>query len=101
MIFLAGAPPLKMIIVGIERTWNAAAAFGFSSVLSLTIRRSSRSGAISSRTGPITRQGPHQGAQKTKRNGRTDSMTSAWKLVSVTSGSAAAMVLLEGGSGAY
>src|SRR6185503_3084980 len=54
-------------------------------MLSFTIRRSSRSELISSRTGATTRQGPHQGAQKSTSTGVSDSMTSAWKLLSVTS----------------
>src|SRR3954469_18484687 len=54
-------------------------------MLSFTIRRSSRSALISSRTGATTRQGPHQGAQKSTSTGVSDSMTSAWKLLSVTS----------------
>src|SRR3954454_765110 len=85
MTFLASAPSLKMIRVGMERTWYCAAVTWFSSTLSLTIRRSSRWEAISSRTGATTRHGPHHGAQKSTSTGVTDSMTSAWKLVSVTS----------------
>src|SRR4051812_49908312 len=84
MTFLATWPFLKRIIVGIERTSYFAAVCWFSSTLSLTIRRSCRSLAISSRTGPTTRQGPHHGAQKSTRTGVSDSSTSAWKLVSVT-----------------
>src|SRR5919109_1723908 len=34
----------------------------------------------------MIRQGPHQGAQKSTRTGRSASSTSAWKLLSVTSG---------------
>src|SRR6202035_2604482 len=49
------------------------------------MRRSGRSEAISSSTGPTTRQGPHHGAQKSTSTGPSDSMTSAWKLLSVTS----------------
>ena len=49
--------------------------------------RSSRSASSSSRCGWITRQGPHQGAQKSTSTGESDSITSAWKLVSVTSAS--------------
>src|SRR5215212_3199645 len=85
MTFLASAPSLKMISVGIERTWYCAAVTWFSSTLSLTMRRSSRSCAISSRTGATTRHGPHHGAQKSTSTGVSDSMTSAWKLASVTS----------------
>src|ERR1700742_802427 len=51
----------------------------------LTILRSSRSSSISSRTGWTTRQGPHQGAQKSTRTGPSASRTSALKLASVTS----------------
>src|SRR3954465_4750334 len=85
MTFFTASPFLKRISVGIERTWNCAETWGFSSVLSLTILRSGRSPAISSRTGATTRQGPHQGAQKSTRTGASDSRTSAWKVVSVTS----------------
>src|SRR3954452_4775335 len=49
------------------------------------MRRSSRSEAISSSTGATTRHGPHQAAQKSTRTGFSDSSTSAWKLLSVTS----------------
>src|SRR5207248_3038664 len=85
MIVFTGWPPLKRIMVGIESTWNCAAVCWFSSVLSLTMRRSGRSEAISSSTGATTRHGPHQGAQKSTSTGPSDSMTSAWKLLSVTS----------------
>src|SRR3978361_2196673 len=46
---------------------------------------SSRSPSISSRTGWTTRQGPHQGAQKSTRTGPSASSTSALKVASVTS----------------
>src|ERR1700723_749774 len=72
-------------MVGIDSTWKLAAVCWFSSTLSLTIRRSERSWAISSSTGPTTRQGPHHGAQKSTSTGISDSITSAWKLLSVTS----------------
>src|SRR3954464_13892036 len=84
MTFLASAPSLKMIRVGMERTWYCAAVTWFSSTLSLTMRRSSRSCAISSRTGATTRHGPHHGAQKSTSTGVSDSSTSAWKVMSVT-----------------
>src|SRR3712207_5900551 len=84
MIGLAGWPFLKRIIVGIERTPNCAAVRWLSSTLSLTIRRSCRSPAISSSTGATTRHGPHHGAQKSTRTGCSDSSTSAWKFASVT-----------------
>ena len=41
-------------------------------------------GASSSRIGLMTRQGPHQAAQKSTMTGRSDSSTSAWKESSVT-----------------
>ena len=47
--------------------------------------RSSRSPSISSRTGWTTRQGPHQGAQKSTSTGPSASRTSALKVASVTS----------------
>src|SRR3954447_1569401 len=87
----ATSPFLKTIIVGMARTWYLAAVSWFSSTLSLTMRRSSRSCAISSSTGATTRQGPHQGAQKSTSTGVSDSMTSAWKFASVTSLMLAAM----------
>src|SRR3954452_3037385 len=97
MTFFTGCPPLKRISVGIERTSKLAAVCWFSSTLSLTTRSSGRSSAISSSTGATTRQGPHQGAQKSTSTGCSDSMTSAWKLVSVTSLRVPAMSLsLEG-----
>ena len=85
MTFLATWPPLKRISVGIERTSNVAAVCWFSSTLSLTIFSVVALGAISSSTGATIRHGPHQGAQKSTSTGVSDSMTSAWKLVSVTS----------------
>ena len=71
-------------------TWKLPATCWFSSTLSLTIFSSSpRSSAICSSTGVTSRQGPHQGAQKSTSTGVSDSSTSAWKLLSVTSGIAA------------
>src|SRR5205823_3950508 len=64
MILCAGSPSLKRIRVGIDITSYRAAVAWLSSTFSLTIRRSSRSAAISSSEGAITRHGPHQGAQK-------------------------------------
>src|SRR4051812_4984705 len=84
MIVLAGAPDLNRIIVGIDRTPYLAAVSWLSSTLSLTTRRLC-SWEISSRTGATMRHGPHQGAQKSTRTGSSASMTSAWKLLSVTS----------------
>jgi len=80
-----GCPPLKRIIVGIESTWKLAAVCWLSSMFSFTTRSSGRSAAISSSTGATTRHGPHQGAQKSTSTGPSASMTSAWKLLSVTS----------------
>ena len=51
-----------------------------------TFRSSARSCAISSTTGATIRHGPHHGARKKSTStGLSDSMTSAWKLLSVTS----------------
>src|SRR6201986_2058370 len=50
-----------------------------------TFSSSARSYAISSTTGATTRHGPHQAAQKSTSTGLSDSRTSAWKLLSVTS----------------
>src|SRR3979411_531968 len=50
-----------------------------------TFSSSPRSLAISSTTGATIRHGPHHGAQKSTRTGTSASMTSAWKLTSVTS----------------
>src|SRR4051812_12040736 len=86
MIFLAISPFLKTISVGIDMTSYWADVIWFSSTLSLTTRRSSpRSSASSSSVGAMTRQGPHQGAQKSTSTGVSASSTSAWKLLSVTS----------------
>ena len=82
---VASAPLRKRIIVGIARMPKLAGVSMFSSMFSFTIRRSSRSAAISSRIGAMTRQGPHHGAQKSTSTGLSDSRTSAWKVVSVTS----------------
>src|SRR3712207_4496486 len=61
-----------------------AAVCWLSSTLSFTISTSSRSEAISSRTGPTTRHGPHHGAQKSTSTGLSASRTFAWKSLSVT-----------------
>ena len=71
--------------VGIARIWYSDAVWMFSSVLSFTTLSSGRSPAISSRIGATMRHGPHHGAQKSTSTGWSASMTSAWKLVSVTS----------------
>src|SRR4051794_34440140 len=97
MTFVATWPCLKRISVGIERTSNCAAVCWLSSTLSLTIFSASpRSPAISSSTGATMRHGPHHGAQKSTRTGVSDSRTSAWKLLSVTSEMAPKMWLLQG-----
>src|SRR3954453_15421781 len=83
MIFVAGWPALNRIMVGIDMTWKAAAVCWFSSMFSLTTRRPF-SWPICSRTGETARHGPHQGAQKSTSTGSAASMTSAWKLASVT-----------------
>ena len=57
---------------------------------------SGRSPAISSTIGATMRHGPHHGAQKSTRTGWSDSMTSAWKLVSVTSVTPAMSLLVAG-----
>src|SRR5438132_1243630 len=85
MTVFTGSPALNRIIVGIESTWYLAAVCWFSSTFSFTTRSSGRSEAISSSTGATTRHGPHHGAQKSTSTGLPDSMTSAWKLLSVTS----------------
>ncbi len=88
----AGWPLRNRISVGIDITLNWIAVFWFSSMLSLTTFSSSaRSCAISSTTGATMRHGPHHGAQKSTSTGTSDSMTSAWKLLSVTSETVPAM----------
>src|SRR5947209_3869662 len=86
MTVLATSPCLKSMSVGIDMTLNLTAVCWFSSMLSLTtFSASPRSEAISSTTGDTRRHGPHQGAQKSTSTGTSDSTTSAWKLLSVTS----------------
>src|SRR5436305_6501301 len=71
---------------------NWSAVCWFSSVFILTTFSSpSRSLAISSTTGATIRHGPHHGAQKSTRTGTSDSMTSAGKLLWVTSGTVPAI----------
>src|SRR6201990_1064788 len=92
MTVLATSPCLNSISVGIDITLNFIAVCWFSSILSLTTYSASpRSEAISSTTGETRRQGPHHGAQKSTRTGTSDSTTSAWKLLSVTSVTAPAI----------
>ncbi len=88
MIWWTAWPFLNRIIVGIDMTPNCAAVCWFSSTLSFTTRRSSRSESICSSTGLTMRHGPHHGAQKSTSVGVSDSTTSAWKLLSVISGRA-------------
>ena len=45
----------------------------------------SQYGIVDDSTGETRRHGPHHGAQKSTRTGTSDSTTSAWKLLSVTS----------------
>src|SRR5947209_1288683 len=86
MTVLAGCPLRNRINVGIDITLNCTAVFWLSSMLSLTtLSASARSLAISSTTGATIRHGPHHGAQKSTSTGLSDSRTSAWKLLSVTS----------------
>src|ERR1700685_793631 len=86
MTVFATWPWLNTISVGIDMTLNLIAVSLFSSMLSFTtFRASPRSFAISSTTGATIRHGPHHGAQKSTSTGTSDSRTSAWKLVSVTS----------------
>src|SRR6476661_6580412 len=86
MTVLAGCPLRNRISVGIDITLNSIAVFWFSSMFSLTtFSWSARSFAISSTTGATIRHGPHHGAQKSTSTGVSDSMTSAWKLLSLTS----------------
>ena len=73
----ASAPSRKRIIVGIARMPRLAGVCGFSSMSIFTMRRSSRSAAISSRIGAMTRHGPHHAAQKSTSTGLSDSRTSA------------------------
>src|SRR5205085_12301856 len=57
---------------------------GFSSTFSFATRTSLREAAISSSTGPIIRQGPHHGAQKSTMVDRPSASTRS-KFASVTS----------------
>jgi len=66
----ASRPPEKAIIVGMPRMPNEAAACGCISVLTLTSRaRPFIAPAALENSGPIVRQGPHQGAQKSTTSG--------------------------------
>src|SRR5437016_1591796 len=66
------------------RTPNRPAVIGLASTSSFAIRTLSFSVAISSRTGPTMRQGPHQVAQKSTSTGVSDLSTSCSKLWSFT-----------------
>src|SRR5450755_3372979 len=97
-VFLT-SPCRNSMSVGIDITLNLTAVSWFSSMLSLTtLRVSPRSVAISSTTGDTRRHGPHHGAQKSTSTGTSDSMTSAWKLLSVTSVTGPAMFIFLLGS---
>src|ERR1700761_674995 len=86
MTVLAGCPLRNKINVGIDKMLYVTAGFWFSSVFSwTTLSWLARSLAISSTTGATMRHGPHHGAQKSTSTGTSDSRTSAWKLLSVTS----------------
>ena len=74
----------KSMKVGIDITPYWAATAWLSSTSSLTIRRSSRLAAISSRIGFMARHGGHQAAVKSTSTGWSDSRTSAVKVASVT-----------------
>ena len=94
---LATWPLRKSSSVGIAMIWYSDAVWMFSSVLSFTtFSVSERSPAISSTIGATMRHGPHHGAQKSTSTGRSDSMTSAWKLMSVTSVTSAMSLLVAG-----
>ena len=93
---LATWPSRKSSSVGIAMIWYSDAVWMFSSVLSFTTFSSGRSPAISSTIGATMRHGPHHGAQKSTSTGWSDSMTSAWKLVSVTSVTPAMSLLVAG-----
>ena len=68
--------------VGMLLTPNFLDVSGLSSTFTFTIfTRPSYSLAISSRTGPIARQGPHQGAQKSTRAGQSDFLDKGIKRV--------------------
>ena len=71
--------------MGIESTSYFTAVCWFSSTLSFTTRRSSRSLWISSSIGETTRQGPHHGAQKSTSTAPSASSTSTSNVPSVTS----------------
>ena len=79
------SPFLKSTRVGIARMPNLVGVAGFSSTFILTTRTlPSYSLASSSMIGPTARQGPHQGAQKSSRTGRSDLRTRLSKVASVT-----------------
>ena len=81
----ASLPSLKSISAGIDRMPSCEAICGFSSTFTLAIfTLPAISFEISSRAGPIMRQGPHHSAQKSTTTGSEDLSTSCSKLESVT-----------------
>ena len=85
MTFLAGWPPLKRIIVGIESDLELRGGLLVLVDVELDDAQVVALGGDLLEHRGTTRHGPHQGAQKSTSTGVSDSMTSAWKLVSVTS----------------
>ena len=79
-----GAPLSKSMKVGMPSTPYCTASSCSSSTSTLTNLMSSRSPAISSRIGDITRHGGHHVAQKSTRTGVSASRTSAVKVSVVT-----------------
>ncbi len=86
-------------MVGMERIWYACAVSGLASMSSLaTVTLSAWVDEISSSTGAIIRQGPHQSAQKSTMTGLSDCRTSAVKLASVTLMVAMGFLVSPGGA---
>src|ERR1700693_3312989 len=78
-------PSLNIMTVGMEVTPNRCATSGLSSTLSLAmIALSSYVGASSSTKGPMMRQGPHHGAQKSTKAGLPPWITTLSKSLSLT-----------------
>ena len=84
--FFLTSPPSNTISVGIDSTSSRPAVSWFSSTFSFTnVTRSPCCSASSSRIGSITRQGVHQGAQKSTTTGRPACSTSLRNVLSLTS----------------
>jgi uncharacterized membrane protein len=84
--FFLTSPPSNTISVGIDSTCSRPAVSWFSSTFSFTnATRPPCCSASSSRIGSITRQGVHQGAQKSTTTGRPASSTSLRNVLSETS----------------